>query len=638
MFCCAFWRSTKHSSQKTATTNMSFTQRKSGANQREERSGSSSVHEGRKRSWGSFQGNFSGRNLLYEHSRHEHLRSHRHDDDGTVAMRNVHQEPQLRRTPNNMQYSKRRLKYNHDHVDAYGSKKCPEGEMEDGTVSCWFKVTVPNGRKYNKKWLLSSIQSESTVHFTPVDFHYINNQARFFVQYSDTASALKNVSHKICDDENRKIPIFVNRSSVPYSVKNKLKPEEMEQLKLTLNKRYDASRQALDLQNLRFDPDLVGHDIDMILNRRQCMDATLKIIEGNFPELLSLNLCNNKLYQLDGLCDIIENAPKVKILNLSNNELKTACELNKLKELNLEELWLEGNPLWRTFPNHSAYVSAMQDCFPNLLRLDGREIASPVVIDVGAPKLVKLSKEIPKGTEMLKSLVLQFLQEYYFIYDYGDRRGLLGTYHDKACFSLTMPFNSMDPVPSGLFVYLQNSRNIKNVTDPHLRRQLLKHTSRDIVDALSVLPRTKHDFSSFSIDMWFHTETMLCFSVNGVFKEENGSPDSVFAFTRTFIAIPGSTSSLCITNDQLFVKNVSSSMLQCTSSIPGATPSSSCTPVLSQLQLQMVQSFSTQSGMKIEWSQKCLEENEWNYTRAAQAFINLQTQGTIPKEAFQQSV
>ncbi|VCX42493.1 unnamed protein product, partial [Gulo gulo] len=100
-----------------------------------------------------------------------------------------------------------------------------------------------------------------------------------------TASALKDVSCKIYDEENRKISLFVNPSSVPYSVRYKLEPEEMEQLKLTMNKRYDISQQALDLQCLRFDPDLVGHDIDIILNRRNCMAATLQIIEENYPEV-----------------------------------------------------------------------------------------------------------------------------------------------------------------------------------------------------------------------------------------------------------------------------------------------------------------------------------------------------------------
>lgn len=45
-------------------------------------------------------------------------------------------------------------------------------------------------------------------------------------------------------------------------------------------------------------------------------------------KLLSLNLCNNKLYQLDGLSDIIEKAPKVKTLNLSKNKVRRGSQIN----------------------------------------------------------------------------------------------------------------------------------------------------------------------------------------------------------------------------------------------------------------------------------------------------------------------
>uniref|UniRef100_A0A096MV37 Uncharacterized protein n=2 Tax=Cercopithecinae TaxID=9528 RepID=A0A096MV37_PAPAN len=345
---------------------------------------------------------------------------------------------------------------------------------QDGYTRNWFKVTIPYGIKYDKSWLMNSIQSHCSAPFTPVDFHYIRNRACFFVQDATTASVLKDVSYKICDDENRKICIFVNHSTAPYSVKNKLKPGQMEMLKLTMNKRYNVSQQALDLQNLRFDPDLMGRDIDIILNRRNCMAATLKIIERHFPELLSLNLCNNKLYQLDGLSDIIEKAPKVKTLNLSKNKLESAWELGKVKGLKLEELWLEGNPLCSTFSDQSAYVSAIRDCFPKLLRLDGRELSAPMIVDIDSSEIMKPCKENFTGSETLKHLVLQFLQQ------------------------------------NSLRKYFEDSRNMKTLKDPHLKGELLRHTKRDIVDSLSALPKTQHDLSSILVDMWCQTVS-TCF-------------------------------------------------------------------------------------------------------------------------------
>ncbi|XP_077743553.1 nuclear RNA export factor 2-like isoform X3 [Canis aureus] len=640
--------------------------------------GSSS--QGRKKVWSSFRGNFGKRDPLYEHGGYEPQPSHLQEDDETVSMGNVQEDPQVRHTPYSTRCNKRRVKRHnegHIHITVWKGRKTLKKEVgentQDGTSGSWFKITIPYGRKYDKAWLMNSIQSHCSVPFIPVDFHYVKNQARFFVQDVGTASALKDISYKICDDENRKISIFVNPSTVPYSVRYKLEPEEMEQLKLTMNKRYDVSQQALDLQSLRFDPDLVGHDIDIILNRRNCMAATLQIIEENFPELLSLNLSNNKLYGLDGLSDIIEMAPTIK-LNL-------VWELSKMKGLKLEELWLEGNPLCDTFPDQPTYISAIRDCFPKLLRLhpgpplwsplltssllqDGQELPPPVIIDADTPCLIKPCKESYKGSETLKSLVLQFLQQYYLIYDSGDRQGLLGAYHDEACFSLAISFNPEDPAPSSLCEYSKESRNMKKLKDLSQCVQLLKHTNCDIVCSLCVLPKTQHDLSSLVVDMWFQTEKMLCFSVNGVFKEVEGKfQGSVRAFTRTFIVTPASNSSivesqqvdprsslvwwledwvlfltialtsLCIVNDELFVRDAT----------PGETQSAfsnqetfSSMPTLSQEQQEMVHAFSTQSGMKLEWSQKCLQDNEWNYTSAGQVFTVLQKESKIPEEAFKQ--
>ncbi|XP_049728084.1 nuclear RNA export factor 2-like [Elephas maximus indicus] len=501
-----------------------------------------------------------------------------------------------------------------------GRKMLGKGQNE--IPQSWFKITIPYGRQYDKTWLLDSIQSHCNVPFTPVDFHYVKMQAQFFVQDASTASALRNVSSMIRDEENRKIRIFVNHSTVPHSVQNKLTPEQMEQLKLTMNKRYDYFHQALDLQSFRFDPDLVGHNIDMILNRRNCMGATLKIIEENFSELLSLNLRSNKLYQLDGLSDIVQKAPKIKILNLSNNELKSAWELEKIKGLKLEELWLEGNPLCDNFSKQSTYVRSILDSFPKLLRLDGHELPPPIIFGIVAYRKLPVCKGSVFGSETLKNSVMQFLEQYYRIYDYGDRQSLLGAYHDEACFSLTILFNPKDLIPSWLHEYFRDSRNIKKLKDPVLWIQLLKHTKYDVVNSLRVLPRTQHDISSFVVDICVHTEKMLCFSVSGVFKEVEGPFQAhVRAFTRIFIGTPSSNSSLCIVNDQLCVGDLGLMGTRGAFSTPVSTPFSSSMPTFYQEQQQMVPAFSTQSGMYLGWPQRYLYSNNWDYTRASKIFV-----------------
>ncbi|XP_061034170.1 nuclear RNA export factor 2-like [Eubalaena glacialis] len=153
--------------------------------------------------------------------------------------------------------------------------------------------------------------------------------------------------------------------------------------------------------------------------------------------------------------------------------------------------------------------------------------------------------------------------------------------------------------------YFKDSRKMKKLKDPHLRVQLLKHTKRVIVHTLCVLPKTQHDFSSFVVDTWFQTETMLCFSVSGVFKEVEGSSQGcVRAFTRTFIATPASYSSLCIVNDELFVSDSNPKKTEFVFFIPKPTSCASSIPTLSMERQEMVQALSTWSGMNLQDSQK----------------------------------
>ncbi|XP_023602548.1 nuclear RNA export factor 1 isoform X4 [Myotis lucifugus] len=395
------------------------------------------------------------------------------DDDRDVAMSDAQDVPRVRYTPYAARPN-RRVDNWHDrdriHVTVRRDRVPPQrggaGNSQDGTSKNWFKITIPYGRKYDKAWLLSMIQSKCSVPFTPIEFHYENTRAQFFVEDASTASALKAINYKISDQENRRISIIINSSPPPLTVQNELKPEQVEQLKLIMSKRYDGSQQALDLKGLRLDPDLVAQNIDVVLNRKSCMAATLRIIEENIPELLSLNLSSNKLYRLDDMSSIVQKAPNLKILNLSGNELKSERELDKIKGLKLEELWLEGNTLCDTFRDQSTYISAIRERFPKLLRLDGHELPPPIAFDVEAPTMLPPCKGSYFGTETLKTLVLHFLQQYYAIYDSGNRQRLLDAYHDGACCSLSIPFTPQNPARSNLGEYFKDSRNVKKLKDP----------------------------------------------------------------------------------------------------------------------------------------------------------------------------
>uniref|UniRef100_A0A8C7SV14 Nuclear RNA export factor 1b n=1 Tax=Oncorhynchus mykiss TaxID=8022 RepID=A0A8C7SV14_ONCMY len=493
----------------------------------------------------------------------------------------------------------------------------------------WFKIFVPYGKKYDKDWLITALQSICSIPFTPVNVsdHLEGNRAQFYIDDSITANALLKISRKITDKEGYKVTVLMNPCPPPPGLQSELKPADLEHLKQCMAKRFDHSQQALDLNNIRIDPDLVSQNIDVTLNRKNSMHAVIKIIEENIPELVCLNISNNKLFRLDDLSELVNKAPNLKTLNLSHNELKTERELDRIKGLKLVELWLERNPLCDYFKDHASYIRSV---------CDGQDLPPPIVFDVEVtPAALPPCKASYFCSEEIKTPILAFLQQYYSVYDSGDRQPLLDAYHDGATFSLSMFITMQNPSRCSLGDYHKDTRNLKKLKDPSTRFRLLKHTRLNVVAFLNELPKTHHDTASLNVDVNTFTNTLLSFTVTGVFKEVEGkSRDSVRAFSRVFITVPAGGTSLCIVNDELFVRNATTEEIRRAFVAPAPTPSSSPVPTLSAPQQEMLSAFSLKSGMNLEWSQKCLQDNEWDFNRAGQVFTDLKAHGKIPDVAF----
>ncbi|XP_053325654.1 nuclear RNA export factor 1-like [Spea bombifrons] len=508
-------------------------------------------------------------------------------------------------------------------------------EASDGRGS-WHKITVPHGEKYERDWLISVLQNACSLPFIPIQYHCHHSHAHFYVDDAAVAKALKDISRTCTDRENFKITVLTHPCLRPVAKQFRvfMKDEEIRHFKNCMQKRYDGATVALDMKSLRSDPDLVANKVDLVLNRRRCMQAMLQIIEENVPELLSLDISNNTIYKLDYMAEIHNKAPNLKILRLSNNMLKTERELDVIKGLKLEELWLDGNPLCGNFYDEAVYIRAVRQRFPKLMRLDGLELPPPIIFEDETLTL-PTSKGSFLNSDELKVFILQFLQQYYACYDGEDRQSLLKFLHDEVCCSISIPWlQGQNPITSRLEPYLQGSRNIKKLKDPSVCSKLIKHKRPNVVGFLNELPRTQHDLHSFVVDIVSQSNTLLCFTVNGIFKMYGQSSDTVLAFSRVFVAVPGHDGGLLLVNDEQFIRNATTEESHRAFAAPAPTPSSSAVSAQPPVPQDMLQAFIQFSGMNAEWSQKCLQENAWDFERAAQIFMKFKAEGVIPDVAF----
>uniref|UniRef100_A0A4W4GDS5 NTF2 domain-containing protein n=1 Tax=Electrophorus electricus TaxID=8005 RepID=A0A4W4GDS5_ELEEL len=477
------------------------------------------------------------------------------------------------------------------------------GGVSSDKSKTWYKITIPYGRKYDKKWLLTALQNLCPIPIIPMHYATEGQKVQFYLEDATAASALCKITRRITDREGYKVVVWMNACSPPSFLQSDLKDQDLVHLKQCMSKRFDRSEQFLDLNSIRTDPELVSQNIEVILSRKSCMQAVVKIIEENIPELVSLNLSNNRLYKLDDLADLVNKVtfklcPPTNLKSTSIIITRYTFKLDKVKGFKLAELWLDRNPLCDHFKDKPTYIRSV--CIPS-----------------AAPSNYF-------GSEEIKEFIVRFLQQYYSVYDSGDRQPLLDAYHDGACFSLSLPVTMHIPSRSSLGDYNKDNRNIKKVKDPGTRFRLLKHTRLNVVAFLNELPKTQHDTASFTVDVNTYTQTLLAFTVSGVFKEVDGkSRDSVHAFFRVFIAVPAMNSGLCLVNDELFVRNAAPEEIRRAFAAPGPTPSSSPVPTLSASQQEMLSAFSQKSQMNLEWSQKCLQHSEWNFNRAVQTFTEL---------------
>ncbi|KAL6090286.1 hypothetical protein STEG23_029474 [Scotinomys teguina] len=448
--------------------------------------------------------------------------SFRQQQEGEPAMSDSPMYTQRRYTPYGIPSWHQRInKQNQMHVNREGEPKPPAIKMQedkqDDTSKNWFKVTIPFGIKYDKNWLLNLIQNKCSIPFTPVEFHYEKTQAEFFVDNSGIAFELKSISDKIWDELNNKISIFISPCDEPRSV-TELKSKKMDQTQVA------TSQQVLNMQRLPFgqsmtDSNLMTHPTDLALKPERYMTPSLDIHEKDMTQVLPLNQSYNKSYQLFGLHDTMAIAPTVDNLNVSKDEVKSAEEIVKGQDVNPEEICADKSSLNTTVLDKPSNINSLLELFPKLLTLDGQESPKPTLCGLEDRKSLPTCKGSFFGSEAVKTLVLQFLQQYYFIYDNEDRQGLLNAYHAEACFSLTVLFSASDSSSSSLWEYFKYSRDMKVLKDSYIQRQLLKHKKCDIIYFLRTLPKTQHDLTSFVVDICFQTETMLCFSVSGLFKD-----------------------------------------------------------------------------------------------------------------------
>ncbi|XP_022916625.2 nuclear RNA export factor 1-like [Onthophagus taurus] len=514
-----------------------------------------------------------------------------------------------------------------------GKKKLLEGPMN------WYRVTLPYGNKYEKNFVLKKIGEKlEPTSFIPIMWQVNGQSATFYVDDFKTANQINEIDRDIQMPDGFNLFIRVNTGCPNVDITNDMK----EKMKMAMGKRYNAATKALDLTKFHADPDL--QHIFCALFKPIILLSVIDIISENIPELEALNLFDNNIHMLGHLKKMSQKLPNLKILHMGKNKLKDVLQLDALSGLPIVDLVLDGNPLCDAFQEKESYISEVRKRFPKVVKLDGIDLPPPISFDITTettmPEFQQTYLCNPEG----QAVIAQFLEQYFQLMDSDDRSPLQAAYHEQAMYSMTMAYAyGQHPKNSPwLNWYNTDNRNLKKITDSDRRFKLLKQGQSSIISFLKDMPSTKHDIMNFTVDLNLCTPQMLLLTVSGIFKElrTGHKQPPVRYFFRTLVIVPQGAG-FCIANEEFHISNAKEPQIKQAFKTP--MPSNRLPDVAAVVPIQqptidakkqMVEAVSQQSGMNLEWSEKCLQDSNWDFQTAIFAFGQAQKDGKIPPEAF----
>ncbi|KAH8400462.1 hypothetical protein KR222_000452 [Zaprionus bogoriensis] len=454
----------------------------------------------------------------------------------------------------------------------------------------WYQITIHNGQIYDKDTLLRSLLAAMSPHvFIPQYWRAERSCVIFFTDDFEVAERIQQLGrHAQLPDGFRLMPRV--RTGIPLVT---IDDEMKSKLKQVMSKRYNEQTKALDLTRFHTDADL--KPIFCPLFRVGVMSAALDIISEYIPDLEAINLNDNQMSTMEAFKGAEKRVPNLKILYLGDNKLTSLAHLMVFRQLPIVELVLRNNPCRLRYKDPQQYVSEVRRKFPKLMKLDGQTLTPQTTFDMSESAVLPPGKASFLCDSAGAEVVRQFLEQYFNIFDSGNRQPLLDAYHELALLSMSMP--SANQAGSRLNNFWKFNRNLRRIVSNErddLRTRLLKSGRLACVSCLDEWPRTLHERSTFTVDLTIFNVSgcnctrslcicysiqhdvllsplplqpqMIVFTITGLFKELSENADSSIPvaaqtyelrhFMRTFVVVP-QNSGFCIRNETIFITSAS---------------------------------------------------------------------------------
>jgi nuclear RNA export factor len=470
-------------------------------------------------------------------------------------------------------------------------------------------------------------------------------------------------------------------------------------LRSVLERRYDMDAKFLDLSALGQDEELKASAIfDSKSTTSKFFPALMRVLELAFDNkaerdaaIQSVSLAHNDLENLTVVSTLSETLPNLHNLDLSNNKLATLDSISLFKRRfhHLKHLILSGNPLEQNEPN---YATEIVKWYSSLTQLNNIQVRTK---EEAAARSKVTHMPFPIRSPLFQDeggIAENFIRNFFVGID-TDRTALANVfYDDNSEFSFAVntsaprdPADTNRPGPQEWEQYINNSRNLKRLTQLPARKKRQFNGAKAIADVLTSLPATKHPDLATQASQWLiesHIQPNVPdptgqsptgvdgfqISVHGEFQElqsTTGLPGKLRSVDHLFIVGPGGSTGVRIHSHQLTIRAYGGSQayqpedlaayaaIVGTSNLPPSQPDSSSAPAPAnsavaapatsqpsqppagmtvELAEQMVLELQKQTRMTLQYAKDCLEQVNWDFNKALEVFGNVRA--SLPAEAF----
>ncbi|CAI5755942.1 unnamed protein product [Candida verbasci] len=463
-----------------------------------------------------------------------------------------------------------------------------------------------------------------------------------------------------------------------------------------LKTRYNPEIKMLNLSNVKQDPALNTHGFfSSVSITAKFFPALFKVANDLSLEVISIDLSNNELSELNQLVSLPQSFPKLQNLSFQNNQFNRikVFETWKNKLNNLRELIIFDNPIViniNTPQDINNLKLEFMKLFPRLVVLNGEILRDE-------PKL-NMNLTFPFDSNSMffenddsRNLATNFLANFFKLWD-SNRGDLMILYQNESQFSMQVDTSHPYLIDSNNSTdfgnYLSNSRNLTRVSGMNSRMNKLAIGQEAIFKSFQQLPKTQHELINkpnlFSVECYkFPSNNLngLIITIHGIF-EEIGQPEleqsnnnipsgprsryipqnkhkrhplSKKCFDRTFTVIPDLQGSMIVASDLLLIRPYTSENAWekskeqpniTTQPQPVNTPSpaqQANIPSIENLPLEIKNNLSPmnqeilvkiliETKLTIQYALMLCEQSNWNYQLCMDNFKN--SVASLPREAF----